>query len=269
MEGGKTVLSTDGGSRLTDGRDLNKMVHTVGIEPGCGGHLVFLSPNQANSVLKRFPRANGLLEEIKQGNIERECREETCSYEEAREAFENDEKTTFPFPSDGEQMSPDDGEQANTVEADPATPGKAELATPGEAVPTTPGDGKQATPGEAELVTPGDGKQATPGEAELVTPGEADSVALDSAGQVEKKNLFLEGENLWWRWQSGSSHSGHASQSLRAIAMSVGDEQMYELTAAEDQHPMLLDRMEIDVGSGCGRSCSIQNEWGESRFWRQ
>ncbi|XP_033866555.1 transmembrane gamma-carboxyglutamic acid protein 1-like isoform X2 [Acipenser ruthenus] len=54
---------------------------------------VFLSPNQANSVLKRFPRANGLLEEIKQGNIERECREETCSYEEAREAFENDEKT--------------------------------------------------------------------------------------------------------------------------------------------------------------------------------
>ncbi|XP_018416610.1 PREDICTED: transmembrane gamma-carboxyglutamic acid protein 1-like [Nanorana parkeri] len=54
---------------------------------------VFLSEQRANSILKRFPRANGFLEEIKQGNIERECREELCSYEEAREAFENDEKT--------------------------------------------------------------------------------------------------------------------------------------------------------------------------------
>lgn len=54
---------------------------------------VFLSEEKANSILKRFPRANGFLEEIKQGNIERECREELCSYEEAREAFENDEKT--------------------------------------------------------------------------------------------------------------------------------------------------------------------------------
>lgn len=54
---------------------------------------VFLSEERANSILKRFPRANGFLEEIKQGNIERECNEELCSYEEAREAFENDEKT--------------------------------------------------------------------------------------------------------------------------------------------------------------------------------
>uniref|UniRef100_A0A8C3XLS0 Proline rich and Gla domain 1 n=1 Tax=Chelydra serpentina TaxID=8475 RepID=A0A8C3XLS0_CHESE len=49
--------------------------------------------NKANSVLKRYPRANGFLEEIKQGNIERECIEEDCTYEEAREAFENDDKT--------------------------------------------------------------------------------------------------------------------------------------------------------------------------------
>ncbi|XP_044144029.1 transmembrane gamma-carboxyglutamic acid protein 1 [Bufo gargarizans] len=54
---------------------------------------VFLSDDKANSILKRFPRANSFLEEIKQGNIERECREELCSYEEAREAFENDERT--------------------------------------------------------------------------------------------------------------------------------------------------------------------------------
>ncbi|XP_042315249.1 transmembrane gamma-carboxyglutamic acid protein 1 [Sceloporus undulatus] len=54
---------------------------------------VFLTEANANSVLKRYPRANGLLEEFKQGNIERECYEERCDKEEAREAFENDEKT--------------------------------------------------------------------------------------------------------------------------------------------------------------------------------
>ncbi|XP_062833272.1 transmembrane gamma-carboxyglutamic acid protein 1 isoform X1 [Anolis carolinensis] len=54
---------------------------------------VFLTEDRANSVLKRYPRANGLLEELKQGNIERECYEERCDKEEAREAFENDEKT--------------------------------------------------------------------------------------------------------------------------------------------------------------------------------
>ncbi|KAK1169744.1 transmembrane gamma-carboxyglutamic acid protein 1-like isoform X2 [Acipenser oxyrinchus oxyrinchus] len=70
---------------------------------------VFLSPNQANSVLKRFPRANGLLEEIKQGNIERECREETCSYEEAREAFENDEKTREFWYEYNKELNSDNG----------------------------------------------------------------------------------------------------------------------------------------------------------------
>ncbi|XP_028939246.1 transmembrane gamma-carboxyglutamic acid protein 1 [Ornithorhynchus anatinus] len=54
---------------------------------------VFLSEKRANNVLKRYPRANTFLEEIRQGNIERECREEVCNYEEAREAFENDAKT--------------------------------------------------------------------------------------------------------------------------------------------------------------------------------
>ncbi|KAB1252907.1 Transmembrane gamma-carboxyglutamic acid protein 1 [Camelus dromedarius] len=55
--------------------------------------LVFLTGEKANSVLKRYPRANGLFEEIRQGNIERECKEEVCTFEEAREAFENNEKT--------------------------------------------------------------------------------------------------------------------------------------------------------------------------------
>lgn len=54
---------------------------------------VFLPAETAHAVLRRFPRANFFLEEMKQGNIQRECREELCNYEEAREAFENDEKT--------------------------------------------------------------------------------------------------------------------------------------------------------------------------------
>ncbi|XP_024276715.1 transmembrane gamma-carboxyglutamic acid protein 1 isoform X1 [Oncorhynchus tshawytscha] len=55
---------------------------------------VFLPSDLANSVLSRQRRDNSyLLEEIRQGNIQRECREEICTYEEAREAFENDEKT--------------------------------------------------------------------------------------------------------------------------------------------------------------------------------
>ncbi|XP_066502837.1 transmembrane gamma-carboxyglutamic acid protein 3 isoform X2 [Hoplias malabaricus] len=53
----------------------------------------FLEGKDANSLLKRFPRANGFLEELRQGNIERECVEESCSFEEANEVFENKEKT--------------------------------------------------------------------------------------------------------------------------------------------------------------------------------
>ncbi|XP_053130150.1 transmembrane gamma-carboxyglutamic acid protein 3 isoform X2 [Hemicordylus capensis] len=53
----------------------------------------FLAAQNAHSVLKRFPRANGFLEEFWQGTIERECVEEICSYEEVKEVFENKEKT--------------------------------------------------------------------------------------------------------------------------------------------------------------------------------
>lgn len=54
---------------------------------------VFLEAKNANSVLKRFPRANEFLEELRQGAIERECMEEICSYEEVKEVFEDKEKT--------------------------------------------------------------------------------------------------------------------------------------------------------------------------------
>ncbi|KAG9262335.1 coagulation factor VII-like [Astyanax mexicanus] len=59
--------------------------------PACLGHPaapVFLSRTEANQVfLHRFRRANSFLEELKIGNLERECLEEKCSYEEAREIF--------------------------------------------------------------------------------------------------------------------------------------------------------------------------------------
>ncbi|MCJ8747852.1 hypothetical protein PDJAM_G00158170 [Pangasius djambal] len=55
---------------------------------------VFLRRSDAHSVLRRFRRANsGFLEEVKPGNLERECIEEICDYEEAREVFEDDDLT--------------------------------------------------------------------------------------------------------------------------------------------------------------------------------
>ncbi|XP_074086671.1 prothrombin [Macrotis lagotis] len=51
---------------------------------------VFLDQSQALSVLQRVRRANrGLLEEMREGNLERECLEEQCNYEEAFEALES------------------------------------------------------------------------------------------------------------------------------------------------------------------------------------
>ncbi|XP_042315258.1 vitamin K-dependent protein Z isoform X1 [Sceloporus undulatus] len=55
---------------------------------------VFLSGKDANKVIARSKRGRSMiLEEIFQGNLERECLEERCTYEEAREAFEDTEKT--------------------------------------------------------------------------------------------------------------------------------------------------------------------------------
>ncbi|KAL2303395.1 hypothetical protein Nmel_008662 [Mimus melanotis] len=58
---------------------------------------VFLEKEQALSLLKRHRRANkGFLEEMLKGNLERECLEEICSYEEAFEALESiDQTDTF------------------------------------------------------------------------------------------------------------------------------------------------------------------------------
>lgn len=60
----------------------------------CSPDPVFIRRNEANRVLRVQKRSNQFLEEIKAGNLERECYEETCSFEEAREIFKAQEKTT-------------------------------------------------------------------------------------------------------------------------------------------------------------------------------
>lgn len=53
-----------------------------------------LNQGQSSGPFLRSKRANSfLLEEVLQGNLERECVEEVCNYEEAREVFEDHQKT--------------------------------------------------------------------------------------------------------------------------------------------------------------------------------
>uniref|UniRef100_A0A8C5DMW1 Coagulation factor VII-like n=2 Tax=Gouania willdenowi TaxID=441366 RepID=A0A8C5DMW1_GOUWI len=55
---------------------------------------VFVDSGPAHQVLVRPRRANsGWLEELQMGDLKRECLEEKCSYEEAREVFEHNELT--------------------------------------------------------------------------------------------------------------------------------------------------------------------------------
>ncbi|KAK5874740.1 hypothetical protein CesoFtcFv8_027305 [Champsocephalus esox] len=56
-------------------------------------HQVFLDGDSARQLLSRRRRANSFLEEMKQGNMERECYEERCNKEEAREIFEDADQT--------------------------------------------------------------------------------------------------------------------------------------------------------------------------------
>lgn len=55
--------------------------------------LIVLSQTTAAQFLSRHKRANSLFEEHKKGNLERECIEELCNKEEAREIFENQPET--------------------------------------------------------------------------------------------------------------------------------------------------------------------------------
>ncbi|XP_072133924.1 coagulation factor X-like isoform X2 [Mobula birostris] len=59
---------------------------------GCHTNDVFLQKPSALQLLSRVPRANQFAEELREGNLERECVEETCSKEEVQEIFEDDFK---------------------------------------------------------------------------------------------------------------------------------------------------------------------------------
>uniref|UniRef100_A0AAY4CI29 Vitamin K-dependent protein S n=1 Tax=Denticeps clupeoides TaxID=299321 RepID=A0AAY4CI29_9TELE len=61
----------------------------------CDAHR-FLTHSAASQFLVRQRRANALFEESKKGNLERECIEELCNKEEAREIFENNPETFRP-----------------------------------------------------------------------------------------------------------------------------------------------------------------------------
>lgn len=77
--------------------------------PAPASGAVFLSGQAADSVLRRHRRHNtGVFEEFLQGDLERECYEELCDLEEARETFENDEKTMEFWAGyvDGNQCNP-------------------------------------------------------------------------------------------------------------------------------------------------------------------
>ncbi|KAM8821424.1 vitamin K-dependent protein S [Eudromia elegans] len=58
----------------------------------------FLSQQYASEFLARKRRANSFMEESKKGNLERECIEELCNKEEAREIFENNPETEYFYP---------------------------------------------------------------------------------------------------------------------------------------------------------------------------
>ncbi|NXP82714.1 THRB protein, partial [Ramphastos sulfuratus] len=77
------------GTSMLRGLLLSSLLHLALSHDG-----VFLEKGQALSLLKRPRRANkGFLEEIIKGNLERECLEEICSYEEAFEALESTVRT--------------------------------------------------------------------------------------------------------------------------------------------------------------------------------
>ncbi|KAI4891035.1 hypothetical protein NFI96_013892 [Prochilodus magdalenae] len=65
-----------------------------------------LSPEEASQFLRRHKRANQVFEETKQGHLERECVEEKCTKEEAREVFENDPETVTLFPRSQNTSTP-------------------------------------------------------------------------------------------------------------------------------------------------------------------
>lgn len=59
---------------------------------------VFITREEAHGVVHRQRRAYSFLEELRPGSLERECKEELCSFEEAREIFRSTERTVSTVP---------------------------------------------------------------------------------------------------------------------------------------------------------------------------
>ncbi|XP_070786829.1 coagulation factor VII [Enoplosus armatus] len=66
---------------------LRLLIASIPACTGLPGGGVFVNRPEASVFLRRSRRANFLFEELKGGNVERECYEEKCSYEEAKEIF--------------------------------------------------------------------------------------------------------------------------------------------------------------------------------------
>ncbi|KAM4699900.1 growth arrest-specific protein 6 isoform 1-T2 [Discoglossus pictus] len=62
------------------------------------GTVLLPAKEAAQFLLHRHRRANQIFEETKKGHLERECVEEQCNKEEAREVFENDLETEYFYP---------------------------------------------------------------------------------------------------------------------------------------------------------------------------
>uniref|UniRef100_A0A3P8R355 Vitamin K-dependent protein S n=1 Tax=Astatotilapia calliptera TaxID=8154 RepID=A0A3P8R355_ASTCA len=60
--------------------------------------VLLVTLSTASQFLSRHRRANSMFEESKKGNLERECIEELCNKEEAREIFENQPETEYFYP---------------------------------------------------------------------------------------------------------------------------------------------------------------------------
>uniref|UniRef100_A0A2K6QUX3 Protein Z, vitamin K dependent plasma glycoprotein n=1 Tax=Rhinopithecus roxellana TaxID=61622 RepID=A0A2K6QUX3_RHIRO len=84
---------------------------------------VLLPASKANDVLVRWKRAGSyLLEELFEGNLEKECYEEICAYEEAREVFENEVVTVAPRASPSPASTTDLVRTASGATPAPAPP---------------------------------------------------------------------------------------------------------------------------------------------------
>ncbi|XP_068456183.1 coagulation factor IXb [Clinocottus analis] len=88
------------------------LLETYGLPTGLkdeNKEAVFVSQQTADTVLRRLRRYNsGGLEEMMKDNLERECKEETCTLEEAREVFEDNDKAMafWAVNIDGDQCKP-------------------------------------------------------------------------------------------------------------------------------------------------------------------